>query len=53
VEAEPIGWLNEDKLSKTKRPTVATQKIKIPAYEPISTSVDWYELFKKIKKLFK
>jgi len=24
VEAEPIGWLNEDKLSKTKRPTVAT-----------------------------
>lgn len=23
VEAEPIGWLNEDKLSKTKRPTVA------------------------------
>ena len=24
VEAELIGWLNEDKLSKTKRPTVAT-----------------------------
>jgi hypothetical protein len=24
VEAEPIGWLNEDKLSKTKRPSVAT-----------------------------
>jgi len=23
VEAEPIGWLNEDKLSKTKRPSVA------------------------------
>ena len=23
VEPEPIGWLNEDKLSKTKRPTVA------------------------------
>ena len=24
VEAEPIGWLNEDKFSKTKRPSVAT-----------------------------
>ena len=33
VEAEPIGWLNEDKLSKTKRPTVAA------GYERPNTSV--------------
>jgi len=33
VEAEPIGWLNEDKLSKTKRPTVAA------GYERPNTSL--------------
>ena len=33
VEAEPIGWLNEDKLSKTKRPTVAA------GYERLNTSI--------------
>ena len=33
VEAEPIGWLNEDKLSKTKRPTDAA------GYERPNTSL--------------
>jgi hypothetical protein len=40
VEAEPIGWLNEDKLSKTKRPTVATgdTRFNTKTFPPIDTS---------------
>ena len=40
VEAEPIRWLNEDKLSKTKRPIVAAgdTRFNTKTFPPIDTS---------------
>jgi hypothetical protein len=51
IEPVPIGWLNADTTTKTKKPTV--KKLDLPPYEPISTSLQWDDLPNWIKKLFK